>query len=291
MAYRENIILRSFEKRESAEILDENSVQYLSQTVNIKRTGNSDQSSQSSTEENEEENSPLLRIVVAKGQQYFLNMKRFYNMSSKVRGHVLIINNENFSQKDIYPVRKGSHVDLDNLADLFEQLGFLVEKCENLKRNETFKKLIDFSEKESHTSADMAAICISSHGSMNGKVISADCLEIDLENDILRYPLYYLFQINLKTILRRFNNQYCPNLKGKPKFFIVQACRGDDVDFGLLGPIPTSGRLKQRTCPGLTLPTRLWNRCSQDELSKQREIQKTKNTFRNTKGRLKNLTC
>jgi hypothetical protein len=41
MAYRENIVLRSYEKRESAEILDENSVKYLSQTVNIKRTGKS----------------------------------------------------------------------------------------------------------------------------------------------------------------------------------------------------------------------------------------------------------
>ena len=30
-------------------------------------------------------------------------------------------------------------------------------------------------------------------------------------------------------------------MKGKPKFFIVQACRGDDVDFGLLSPFPTSG--------------------------------------------------
>ena len=96
MAYRENIVLRSYEKRESAEIVDENSVKYLSQTVNIKRTGKSDKSSQSSNDETEEENDPLFRIIVTKGRKYFLDMKRYYRMSSKKtftllgRGQVLI---------------------------------------------------------------------------------------------------------------------------------------------------------------------------------------------------------
>ena len=43
---------------------------------------------------------------------------------------------------------------------------------------------------------------------------------------------------------RRFNNMFCPKLKGKPKFFLIQACRGDDVDFGLSPDISTVLKLE-----------------------------------------------
>jgi hypothetical protein len=35
---------------------------------------------------------------------------------------------------------------------------------------------------------------------------------------------------------RRFNNDYCPELKGKTKFFIIQACRGEEQDYGISSP-------------------------------------------------------
>ena len=45
---------------------------------------------------------------------------------------------------------------------------------------------------------------------------------VSKENKSTKFPLF-----------RRFNNIFCPDLKGKPKFFIVQACRGEAQDFGL----------------------------------------------------------
>ncbi len=50
-----------------------------------------------------------------------------YPMFSKPRGHVLIIDNEDF-KNDIFPKREGSHVDSKNLDCLFTELGFKVKR-------------------------------------------------------------------------------------------------------------------------------------------------------------------
>ena len=39
--------------------------------------------------------------------------------------------------------------------------------------------------------------------------------------------------IDMEYIYEFFNNRNCPLLRGKPKFFIVQACRGDRPDQGV----------------------------------------------------------
>ena len=37
----------------------------------------------------------------------------------------------------------------------------------------------------------------------------------------------------MEYIYEFFNNRNCPLLRGKPKFFIMQACRGDRPDQGV----------------------------------------------------------
>jgi len=165
----------------------------------------------------EEENGKVpLTVKVEKGSKFFGDPRRMYPMYSCPRGNVLIINNQAFDYPDIYSFREGAEVDAENLDNLFTQLGFNVTKYKNLRRNETLKKLIEFSDFVGKVAGDMTIVCVLSHGTERGKVVSSDCLEIDTELDILR----------------RFNNDYCPELKGKPKFFIIQACRGEEQDFG-----------------------------------------------------------
>ncbi len=47
-------------------------------------------------------------------------------MTSNPRGRVYIIDNEDFENEDVFSKRRGSHVDSQNLTELFTQLGFKV---------------------------------------------------------------------------------------------------------------------------------------------------------------------
>ena len=58
---------------------------------------------------------------------------------------------------------------------------------------------------ESHGEADMCIVVVLSHGYQGGLIAAADGREVDTE-----------------LVLKQFNNENCPALKGKPKFFILQ---------------------------------------------------------------------
>ena len=60
-----------------------------------------------------------------------------YKMSSVPRGSALLINNETFLRPEFYPDRPGSRLDINNLQELFGQLGFTVETHWNLSRAQT----------------------------------------------------------------------------------------------------------------------------------------------------------
>jgi len=159
-----------------------------------------------------------LHIEVEKGTKLFSDPARMYAMFSLPRGYALIINNQEFEDSHTYPLRVGAHVDSENLGSLFTQLGFIVVNCKDLRRRETLRKLDEIQEMAGVKRASMMVVCILSHGRDQGKIISTDGQSIDIEIDVLR----------------KFNNDYCPELKGKPKFFIIQACRGDEYDYGYL---------------------------------------------------------
>ena len=95
---------------------------------------------------------------------------------------------------------------------LFKQLHFNVEHEKNLSYI-NFKRVIrTFAANPKHRETDMMILVVLSHG-RDGQIITSDGRNIETEQ-----------------IYAEFNNANCPNLRGKPKFFIVQACRGDDTD-------------------------------------------------------------
>lgn len=136
-----------------------------------------------------------------------------YNMTASQRGICLIINNVLF-ELDVFSKRKGSDMDAFRFKEIFKQLGFLVECKRNLtadKMKAAFRQI----SARCMSKHDALVVILLSHGTESG-VYGTDGLEVDM-NDILTY----------------FDNKKCKQLMGKPKVFIVQACRGRLADYGV----------------------------------------------------------
>jgi len=138
-----------------------------------------------------------------------------YPMMKQPRGLAIIINIETYDN-DIQEQRMGSHVDVCNLAQLLKGLQFSVSIYHDLQLAEFYRVITEFCCNKTHADTDMAIVAILSHGK-DGVVYAADGQSINME---------YIYEF--------FNNRNCPALRGKPKFFIVQACRGDLPDTGVL---------------------------------------------------------
>lgn len=145
-----------------------------------------------------------------------------YRMTSHPRGMALIIDNEEF---ETLPSRRGSSVDTDCLAQLYQQLGFYVVIKKNLRKLSFEYELFSFATDNIHHKMDMAVICILSHGE-NGYIICTDGQKISVED-----------------ILNKFNNKQALALKGKPKYFVFQACRGLKIDPGVETDGPSDVRM------------------------------------------------
>ncbi|TTR03965.1 Caspase-6 [Bagarius yarrelli] len=130
-----------------------------------------------------------------------------YNMKHKCRGLALIFNQENFYwQLRLYP-RNGTNADEDNLINRFRELDFEVRAFTDKKREEILHHITDAA-KANYADADCFVCVFLGHGE-NGHVYAYDG------------------QIDIQEMTSLFRGDKCPSLVGKPKIFILQACRGD----------------------------------------------------------------
>jgi len=166
-----------------------------------------------------------IKVSVKQATEYLYNKHLgTYTMKTNPRGIALIVNFEKFTSNIGYKNRQGSRVDEQNLTALFKEFGFNVDVQRNLNQLDTYKTLDSLSKNPDLETAEMLIICILSHGH-NGEIVCSDGRVLKTEQ-----------------ILRKFNNEYCPQLRGKPKFFIFQACRGEDIDYGSRRRTVSDGR-------------------------------------------------
>uniref|UniRef100_UPI00398E4970 caspase-6-like n=1 Tax=Pristiophorus japonicus TaxID=55135 RepID=UPI00398E4970 len=133
-----------------------------------------------------------------------------YNMKHRRRGIALIFNHERFYWYLGLPDRGGTNADRFNLEKRLQELGFEVRPYDNLKVIEVLEIIREVATSD-HSDADCFLCVFLSHGE---------------NNHIFAYDA----KINLLELTERFRGDKCSSLVGKPKIFVIQACRGDKHD-------------------------------------------------------------
>ncbi|XP_062334896.1 caspase-6-like [Osmerus eperlanus] len=147
---------------------------------------------------------------VPHGGSFSLDPAEEYSMEHKQRGTALIFNQERFFWRLGMNERHGTNADRYNLEKRFKDLGFDVQAYDNLKLDEVLNTISEASE-ASHVDADCFVCVFLSHG----------------END---HVYAYDGKIYIQDVISLFKGNKCKSLVGKPKIFILQACRGDKHD-------------------------------------------------------------
>ncbi|XP_069680334.1 caspase-1-like isoform X2 [Periplaneta americana] len=136
-----------------------------------------------------------------------------YNMHHPRRGKAIILNHDKFDN-GIMPPRDGSEFDVKRLKTTYEVLGFEVTVHDNLEYAQ-IKSVITNLAQEDHSDADCLMVTVLTHGMPPNFLLSRD----------VPYHVDMLWSY--------FTADNCPTLAGKPKLFIIQACRGQKLDPGV----------------------------------------------------------
>ena len=131
------------------------------------------------------------------------------------RGYCVIINNEIFHSTSIPALREraGTHRDGQQLEQTFRNLNYHTVTYNDLSTTEMINILQHISQ-INHSQFDSFVCCILSHGN-NGRVYGSDSTDVELK---------YIYSL--------FDTNSCPTLSERPKIFIIQACRGTNIDKG-----------------------------------------------------------
>ncbi|NXA15210.1 CASP6 protein, partial [Sapayoa aenigma] len=133
-----------------------------------------------------------------------------YKMNHQRRGIALIFNHEHFFWHLKLPDRRGTYADRNSLKRSLTDLGFEVRVFDDLKAEDVMQKIFEAST-DDHSNADCFVCVFLSHGE---------------NDDVYAYDA----KIKIETITHMFRGDKCQSLIGKPKIFIIQACRGDKHD-------------------------------------------------------------
>ncbi|XP_071105117.1 caspase-3-like [Haliotis cracherodii] len=149
-----------------------------------------------------------------------------YDLGHPDRGVALIVCNQTFVNNK---PRVGAHHDVEYFKKTFQKLGFQDIRD---KYNMTADGMLDWFaavSQEDHSERDCLAVAITSHGEKYTQV-DPRRYNVSVERDTI---LGSQGAVYTEELVGMFSDQNCPSLAGKPRLFLLQACRGINLDDGV----------------------------------------------------------
>ncbi|XP_037382298.1 caspase-3 [Talpa occidentalis] len=169
--------------------------------------------SENSVDSKSIKNSEMKIFHGSKSMDSGISLDNSYKMDYPEMGLCVIINNKNFLGSTGMACRSGTDEDAAKLRETFLNLKYEVQNKNDLTCKEIKELMYDVS-KEDHSKRSSFVCVLLSHGD-EGIIYGTDG------------------PIDLKILTGYFKGENCRSLTGKPKLFIIQACRGTDLDSGI----------------------------------------------------------
>lgn len=161
--------------------------------------------------------SPYVTMFTKYQRKRLENQQYVFKMETNPRGYLLLIDNECFEHLDN---RDGTQRDRECICNVFQnKLGFACLVRQDCTAEMMMQVLKDFAEHPALHDVDSMVVAIFSHGSQGDKIFGTDGR---VESGKPAEGTY-ISTFDLSTI---FSSNNCPAMQGKPKLFIIQACRG-----------------------------------------------------------------
>ncbi|KAK0059062.1 caspase-3, partial [Biomphalaria pfeifferi] len=126
-------------------------------------------------------------------------------------GRAVIINNKTFGQGTGMLKRTGTDTDAVSMETVLSTIGFQVERFDDLRADEIKNKLQQVAS-DDHSSSSSFLCVILTHGE-EGYVFGTDN------------------RVSLDDLVAPFKGDKCLSLAGKPKIFLIQACRAPEAGY------------------------------------------------------------
>ncbi|PIK47457.1 putative caspase-6-like, partial [Apostichopus japonicus] len=157
-----------------------------------------------------------------------------YEMDDTKKDHLFIFNNDYFQES---PRRTGTEADKLSLSTTFKRFGFKIHVYEDCIASRIHETLIRAS-KMDHSNTNCFVCVFLTHGD-DGIIYGSDCESLRLKEDVFD----------------TFRADKCRSLIGKPKIFIIQACRGLQADSQVQTGGAPNGYDMRESGAKVTIPT------------------------------------